>query len=172
MDTSTTVSSPEAAEPHHIPLAVRALRRAKPLIVGILRSPVHALLSRDVLLMTYTGRRSARLFTLPLSYVAVGEALYLCTRGPGSSWWRNLRGGADVELVLRGRRVLARATVLNADSAEALVGLRAFVTHNPRTGVMLYKVQRGADGLPRTSDLAREVLASVVVRLTVTGDGK
>jgi deazaflavin-dependent oxidoreductase (nitroreductase family) len=134
----------------------------KPVIVALLGSPVHGLMSQDVLLLTYAGRKSGKRYTLPLSYVEKNGNLYLCTRG--SQWQRNLRGGVGVELRLRGRSVRASAAVLDADSPEALVGLRAFVTHNKRTGEMLYKVANDG-GAPRESDLEREVRNSVVVRL-------
>jgi len=164
MSTTDTISSSAPAVPHHVPFSIRVLRRMQPLIAALLASPLHGLLSGDVLLMTWTGRKSGRRYTLPLSYVEQGGQLYLCTRPEGSQWWRNLKGGADVELTLRGRRVAAVATILEADSPEALDGLRAFVSRNPRTGEMLYHVARDG-GAPRESDVQREVANSVVVRL-------
>jgi hypothetical protein len=162
---SATASVPTAAErsAHVVPLPVRVLRRLKPLIAAILRSPLHGLLSRDILLMTWTGRRSGKAHTLPLSYVRSGSRLYLCTRPEGSKWWLNVRGGVEVDLVLQGRAQRAVASVLERDSEEALDGLRAFVTRNAGTGEMLYHVRRG----PNEEDLRREVHASVVVRLDV-----
>jgi hypothetical protein len=164
MDTAPAV--PDAAErsAHVVPLPVRILRRMKPLVVGILRSPLHGLLSGDILVMTWTGRRSGARHTLPLSYVRLGSRLYLCTRPEGSRWWLNLRSGPEVGLVLKGKSARAIATVLDRDSGEALDGLRAFVTRNPGTGELLYRVRRG----PNEEDLLREVHASVVVRLDVT----
>jgi hypothetical protein len=146
-------------------LGVRIRRRLNPVIMRLLASPLHGLLSRDVLVLGYHGRRSGRRYAVPLSYVRMDDCLYLCTRPDGSSWWRNLREGADVELVLCGRRTAARAVVLPSDSAEALAGLRAFVTRNPGTGRLLYQVGTDDGGKPRDEDLAREVLRSVIVRL-------
>jgi hypothetical protein len=162
---STAPAVPTSAErsAHVVPLPVRILRRLKPVIVALLGSPLHGLLSRDILLLTWTGRRTGARHTLPLSYARLGSRLYLCTRPEGSKWWLNLRGGTDVDLVLEGRRVKAAATVLDREGEEALDGLRAFVTRNPGTGEMLYHVGRG----PNEDDLRREVLASVVVRLDV-----
>jgi deazaflavin-dependent oxidoreductase (nitroreductase family) len=150
-----------------LPLSIRVLRRLNPLLMALLRSPLHGLLSRDLLLLGYVGARSGRRRELPLSYVEVDGVPYLCTRT--SLWWRNLRAKPQVELCLRGRRVAARATVLDPASREALDGLRAFVTRNPRTGTMLYEVRSGADRRPVDEDVTREVLRSVVVRLDVEG---
>jgi deazaflavin-dependent oxidoreductase (nitroreductase family) len=158
---------PAAAAP--IPASIRVLRRLHPLVVALLRSPLHGLLSRDVLLLHYRGRRSGRALTLPISYVEEGGAIYLCTRPGGSVWWRNLAGGVEVEVTLRGRRCGAHAEVLEPQGPEALAALRAFLTRNPGTGELLYDVHRTAGG-PNAEDLAREVTRSVVVRLR-RGDG-
>jgi hypothetical protein len=163
MNTAPAVPTAAERSAHAVPLPVRVLRRLKPLVVGILRSPLHGLLGADILVMTWTGRRTGARHTLPLSYVRVGSRLYLCTRPEGSKWWLHLRCGPEVDLVLKGQRVKATATVLDRDSDEALDGLRAFLTRNPGTGEMLYHVRRG----PNEEDLRREVHASVVVRLDV-----
>lgn len=155
MTTTRALPATEAT----LPLAIRLLRRLKPFMLGVLRSPLHSLLSRDLLVLTYRGRRSGRTFALPLSYVVLGEHLYLCTRD--SLWARNLQDEPTVEVVLRGRPVPATAHVLDPGSDEALAGLRAFLTRNPRTGATLYGVRRGPD----ENDLRREVLRSTVVRL-------
>jgi hypothetical protein len=76
--THTASAARLAAVP--IPLRVRILRRLNPLIVALLRSPLHAVMSRNLLVLTYRGRRTGTPHTLPLSYVASGELLYLCTR--------------------------------------------------------------------------------------------
>jgi hypothetical protein len=100
---------------------------------------------------------------LPLSYVELGGHVYLCTRS--SLWWRNLRPNPAVEIQLRGRRIAAVAHAVDPRSSEALDGLRAFLTSNPRTGEILYDVRAGADRRPVEADLEREVVRSVVVRL-------
>jgi deazaflavin-dependent oxidoreductase (nitroreductase family) len=158
---STISTSAHGAE--SLPLAIRLLRRLNPLIAAILRSPLHGLASRNLLLLTYVGAKTGTVRTLPLSYIEVGDELYLCTRS--SAWWRNLRGGRPVELRLRGRRVAATPVVVDPQTPEALDALRAFLTVNPKTGAMLYEVRTGKDGRPVENDLRREVLRSVVVRL-------
>ncbi|MGH7789056.1 MAG: nitroreductase/quinone reductase family protein [Candidatus Binatia bacterium] len=157
-----------ATAPVPVPLPIRILRRMRPAIAWLLSSPLHAVLSRDVLLLAYRGRTSGRRYELPLNYVEHGGRLYLCTHD--SRWWRNLRGGAPVELHLRGRRLQATPCVLASDSAEALDGLRAFLTRNPRTGALLYNVQNDAARRPLEGDLKREVRHSVVVRLEMATD--
>lgn len=162
----STLSIPAgAASAEPLPIAIRVLRRLNPAITWTLRSPLHGVMSRNLLLMTYVGAKSGVTRTLPLSYVETGGRLYLCTRS--SAWWRNLRNGRTVELHLRGRKVAATPVVLDVAAREALDALRAFLTANPKTGEMLYRVRSGRDRRPSEEDLRREVLRSVVVRLDV-----
>lgn len=163
MRSNTLSSTPTAAAATApLPVAIRLLRRLNPVIAAVLRSPVHGLLSRNLLVLTYVGKRSGRRRTLPLSYVTVRDRPYLCTRS--SQWWRSWRTGTAVELRLRGRHVAAIPHVVDVATPEALDALRAFLGANPKTGVMLYGV-RTEGGRPVEADLVREVRRSVVIRL-------
>src|SRR6185369_12297568 len=165
MTTTGTMRAAEAPAVHHVPLSIRILRRLRPLIAWFLGSPLHGVLSGDVLLLSWSGRKSGKRYALPISYTELGGRLYLCTRAGGSTWWRHLRNAPEVGLVLKGKNARAIATVLDPASAEALDGLRAFLTRNPGTGRLLYNVAADANGTPREDDVEREVLASIVVRL-------
>ena len=158
-----TTSAPVAATEEVVPFSIRLLRRLDPVISAVLQSPLHALLSRDVLLLTYRGRKTGQPHRLPLSYVEIDDHLYLCTRT--SRWWRNLGEGRRVDLRLRGRRRQAESHVLPAGTDEALAGLRAFLTRNPRTAETLYDVACDAERRPLEADLKREVRRSIVIRL-------
>jgi deazaflavin-dependent oxidoreductase (nitroreductase family) len=87
-----------------------------PLVTWLLRSPLHGLMSGSAVLVTVTGRKSGRPYTLPISYHQSGETLTLITRRD-KTWWRNVRGGAPVRLWLRGQEVAARAEVVDMDPA-------------------------------------------------------
>lgn len=77
-------------------------RIANPFVTLILRSPLHGMFSRSLLLMTVTGRRSGRLLTFPVQYVVRGDDLLVASRS-NRRWWRNLEGGAPVTVLLRGK---------------------------------------------------------------------
>jgi hypothetical protein len=93
-------------------------RLVNPIVRMILRSPVHRLLSGSFAVMTYTGRKSGRRHSLPVMYAErTGELVVFAGRPREKRWWRNLRGGALVEIVLRGRRLEGRAEAILDDSA-------------------------------------------------------
>ena len=55
----------------------------------VLRSPVHAPISKTVMLSTFTGRKSGKPHTTPVSYSQHGDQVYVFTH---AAWWKNLRG--------------------------------------------------------------------------------
>ena len=70
----------------------------------LLRSPAHSVLSDRLLLLTFTGRKTGRRYTIPMNYTERGDTIVLVPQAPErKTWWRNLRGeGAPVRVRLRG----------------------------------------------------------------------
>jgi hypothetical protein len=79
-----------------------------PIAKTVLRSPLHGLLSHQLLLITFTGRNSGNVFTTPAMYEREGDIVRLRV---GFPWWNNLRGGALVHLRLRGKMYAATTEV-------------------------------------------------------------
>jgi deazaflavin-dependent oxidoreductase (nitroreductase family) len=77
------------------------------------------------MLITVTGRRTGRHYTTPVSYLRDGDELTVFSRR-GRSWWRNVEGGAPVELRLRGERRQGLAEVASANEHETAAALQRF----------------------------------------------
>jgi F420H(2)-dependent quinone reductase len=62
------------------------------------------LVRRQIAVLTYTGRRSGRVFSTPLSYQRSGDELRIRVALPDAkSWWRNFQGdGAPLSMRLDG----------------------------------------------------------------------
>ena len=133
-----------------------------PLVIRLLRSPLHALMSGSVLLLTFEGRRSGRSYTTPVSYIRDGEDVLLVA-ARDHSWWKNLRGGAPVRLRIGGRDEGGVGEVLEGASAEValLAMLRAVPAYS-----RYWKVELGPDGRPKDpNDLAHVSKGNVPVRV-------
>lgn len=87
---------------------------SNPVAKTLLRSPWHGLVSRHLLLITFTGHKSGRVFTTPLGYVQMGETVRL--RAVASPWWKNLRDGATVHILLRGKMRTGTTEVISEDT--------------------------------------------------------
>lgn len=69
------------------------------------------------MLITFTGRNSGKTFTTPVRYVKT-EGIVRCFTSPENQWWRNLRGGADVVLRIRGKDNPYRAVAIEHNPQE------------------------------------------------------
>ncbi len=97
-----------------------------PVLRAVLRSPAHRLASGRVALITYTGRRSGRKYTIPAFYRDKGDEITIAVGWPDRKvWWRNLTGdGGDVRLVVRGQEVAGHAVATRDAGRDALVRVR------------------------------------------------
>lgn len=108
-------------------------RLVNPIVAAVLRSPLHRLLSGALILVTYRGRRTGRQRTIPVMYAQDRDRLIvLVGDAPAKQWWRNLRGGAPVEVRLRGARRRGSATVAMGGPGELTAPLSAYLARFPR----------------------------------------
>jgi hypothetical protein len=99
-------------------------RVVNPLVRALLRSPAHRVMSRGVLLLTYTGRRSGRRYTLPVQYARADHGLIL--------WPAHPRPQAVVaQLRVAGRELHGTAQVLVDDPAQIADALTIFLARFP-----------------------------------------
>jgi deazaflavin-dependent oxidoreductase (nitroreductase family) len=88
----------------HAPFAVFN-RTINPALKALLSSPPHPLLSRQLGLITVTGRRTGRRYTFPVGYRQEGDRVIVNVGWPErKQWWRNLRQGGRVEMRIQGHR--------------------------------------------------------------------
>ena len=86
----------------------------------ILRSPAHGMLSKTILLITFTGRKSGKTYTTPVSYSQNGDQVSIFTH---AAWWRNLRSNALVTMHIRGRDLQGLAEPVAEDKQAVASGL-------------------------------------------------
>ena len=100
-------------------LAVRLSMRLNPAVGAVLRSRAHWLLSRGLTLITVTGRRSGRRYTIPVGYLETPQAIVvLVNDAPSKTWWRNYMQAGPVEVRLRGVQRSGRAVVVPPGSEQ------------------------------------------------------
>ncbi|MDP4510072.1 nitroreductase/quinone reductase family protein [Nonomuraea turcica] len=99
-------------------------RLVNPVVSWLLRSPLHDLLSRRIVLLTVTGRRSGAPIRLPVVYERDGDTLAVVS-SPRRLWWRNLEGGAPVRLVLEGTARDGHATVRREPAPVVTICMKA-----------------------------------------------
>jgi len=89
------------------------MQRLNPAVVWLLRSPLHRLLDWGLMLVTVTGRRSGRVYTIPVGYQREGDVLVVLVSKPSrKQWWRNYRDRRPIDVWLRGDAAHGHAVVV------------------------------------------------------------
>ena len=99
------------------------VKMGNPLVRMFLGSPLHRVIDDSFLVLHLTGRKTGRRYDIPVGYVDMEGRLIVVTV---ARWRVNLRGGADVEVTLRGRLRPMHA-LLEEDPASVAVSYQAMI---------------------------------------------
>jgi deazaflavin-dependent oxidoreductase (nitroreductase family) len=130
-----------APDPAAMRRRARIMRAVNVPMRAVLSLPVRTPLSANLMLISYTGRKTGKPYRQPVSYVRDGDVLL--TPG-GGRWTLNLADGRPVRIRLRGRIVTARPELVT-DAAEAERLLGVITEKNPRAARFI-PIPRRPDG--------------------------
>jgi deazaflavin-dependent oxidoreductase (nitroreductase family) len=131
-----------------------------PFVIWLLRSPFHGLIDKSTVLITFTGRKSGKTYSFPVSYVRDGDTLMMISRRE-HTWWKNFRSGAQVTLCLQGRTLKASGEVFTDAETVAnklLMYLRQFPGYQ-----RLMHMKLDADGQPENPEAIQRFAHSMVI---------
>ena len=127
----------------------------------ILRSPAHGMVSKSMLLITFTGRKSGKAYTTPVDYSQDGDQVTIFTH---ATWWKNLRGGAAVTLRIRGQDLQGLAEPVAEDKQAIAAGMMAHLRKVP-SDAKYYGVTFDEQGNPRAEEAEKAAQNAVMIRI-------
>lgn len=143
------------------------VRVLNPVLERLLRSPLHPLVSDDLLVLTVTGRRSGREYTFPVGYERRDDTVYVTSYG--TTWWKNLRdGGGRVRLVLQGTERSGHAEVIEDDGAVADY-LQEYLRRNGTGAARRVGLRIEGETVPEQTAIREAAGGIVVVRIDLEG---
>ena len=125
----------------------------------VLRSPVHKVVSKFTLLITFTGCKSGKTYTTPVSYSQFGDQVYIFTH---ANWWKNLCGGAPVTLTIRGREFKGLAEPIADDKAAIATWLATHLRNVP-SDAKYYSVTFDEHRDPKAEEVEKAVQTVVMI---------
>lgn len=128
----------------------------------VLRSPFHGMLSKSMMLTTVTGCKTGKRYTTPVEYYDQGGYLWVIT-SRDRKWWRNIRGGAEVGLLLKRKSVTAFAETI-LDEAEVEAQLREYVQRMPVSARAIGLLEKN---VPNEDSIKRVAKDRLFVRLAL-----
>ena len=127
----------------------------------VLRSPLHGMVSKSILLITFTGRKSGKTYTTPVSYSQTDHKVTIFTH---ADWWKNLSNKAEVSLHIRGREVQGVAEPVAEDKQAVAAGLMEHL-RKVRSDARFYGVSFDDQGNPRAEEVEKAAQTVVMVRV-------
>jgi deazaflavin-dependent oxidoreductase (nitroreductase family) len=138
-----------------------------PIVIWLLRSPLHGLMSGSTMLITFHGRKSGKSYTTPVNYVWDDRTL-LVVSPRDRLWWRNLRGGAAVAVRVRVQTLRGVGQVFEGEEAVEEGGLLTMLWKAPRYR-RYWGVNFDEKGQPDDRDLLRVARTNALIRIERLG---
>ena len=91
-------------------------RFINPIVRLILKSPIHFLISHQILLFRVVGRRSKRIFEIPASYAHINDSL-VCVTLRENLWWKNFKDIETQEIYFKGKKINKNISINFTDNA-------------------------------------------------------
>ena len=136
-----------------------------PVMAWLLKSPFHSLVSKNMLLITVTGRKSGKLITTPTAYFREENTLWIIS-DRSSKWWRNLRGSANAIVMLEGKRIQGRGSVIEDEHDVAQRLFDNFKVDAQRAKFAQVKIDE--NGLPVFEDCERTAKKMMAVKIELS----
>ena len=115
-----------------------------------LRTPLYPLMGNTIVI-TVTGSKTGRKYSTPVGFYHEGDCVWVLT-SRDRTWWRNVKKGADVSLLMHGKNMEAYARAeLDEKTVEAR--LLEYIQHVPIAARSLGI--RMENKIPNTDDVAR-----------------
>jgi deazaflavin-dependent oxidoreductase (nitroreductase family) len=127
----------------------------------VLRSPVHGMVSKTVLLISFTGRKSGKTYTTPVSYSQSGDQVNIFTH---ANWWKNLHSEGPVTLHMRGRELQGLPESVARDKQAVAAGLAAHLRKVP-SDARYYGVTFDDHGNPNAEEVEKAAQTVVMIRV-------
>ena len=129
----------------------------------LLGSPLHGLMSKSLMVLHVTGRKSGRVYDVPVGRHEIDGQLLTYA---GGQWRTNLRGGADVRLTIDGRERAAHA-VLEEDPDRVAEVFWKMVESLGYKGAQRAALKVNVDRQPTLDEVREATLGRSLVLLTL-----
>ena len=137
-----------------------------PFVAFLARSPLHFLISHQVLIIQFKGRKSGKQYLVPVSYHEHG-ASYTCVTLRSNIWWRNLKDISQTQIWLKSELKDAHIELEFYNNQVVEDTLRDLVTDN-KVDAYFAKIKLNKDGSPDLDDLRQAAKIHTVLKFTIT----
>jgi hypothetical protein len=143
-------------------------RAVNPLVRLLLRTPLAGPYRRQMMVVSFTGRKTGRRYSIPLSAHRVDNNLYAITSAP---WKHNFRDGADAEVLHTGKTTAMRGELIQDPAVVADLSRRVAESYGVKRAQLMMGLKFRDARIPTVEEFAEAVTRDhlAAVRLTPAG---
>jgi hypothetical protein len=86
-------------------------RLLNPFTRAIAKSPLHTIISRNIIVLIFPGKISGKIYSIPVSYLKSTNKELFCLTEKEYIWWRNLIDYNTIQILLEGKLLNAEVEV-------------------------------------------------------------
>ena len=136
-----------------------------PFVAFLARSPLHFIISHQLLVIQFKGRRSGKPYRVPVSYHE-HRSSYTCVTLRSNIWWRNLKDISHTQIWLKGKLTNVKIDLEFNNDQIVESTLRDLVTGN-KVDAYFAKIKLNKDGSPDTDDLLQAAKLHTVLKFSI-----
>ena len=141
----------------------KLFRLINPLVVAVSVSPAHALVSAKIIVLLFNGRKSGRLYRIPVSFLEHPEGLCALTDRRGL-WWRNLLETHEIAVYWRGKKRRMHVWVEH-DNVDLIKARLGDFCRQSRASAFFSGIRLDRNRQPLETDLKRSAQQHVLIKL-------
>jgi deazaflavin-dependent oxidoreductase (nitroreductase family) len=123
------------------------------------------MISKRIMIIMFTGRKSGRKYSTPVSYFQEGDRVICFTHG---SWWKNIADSADVGVRIRGEDFRGYAVAVADDLEQKVDNLTKMMKAVPGDAAF-YNVKFDEHGEPQRADIELAAKDAVMIQIQLEG---
>ena len=140
-------------------------RLVNPLTRAIARSPLHPLISDNIVVLIFPGIKSGRIYSIPVSYLETSDKEIICVTDRPYIWWRNLINNNNIQILLRGELLNAEVEVESENDDLIAEKLTAMCIHSK---IDAYFANVGfKNNIPIEEDIIAAASNMVLIKLSI-----
>jgi hypothetical protein len=138
-------------------------RFINPVVRVILKSPIHFIISHQVLLFRVIGRKSKKIYEIPASYAHINDAI-VCVTLRENLWWKNFIDIENQEIYFKGKKINKKISINFSDDNFVRAKLKELIEHNP-IDAFFAGVKLDRNKVPNSDDLDKAAKLHTVIIL-------
>jgi hypothetical protein len=136
-----------------------------PVTIAIAKSPLHFLISQNLVVLNFAGMKTGKNYALPVSYFEDPKGKLHCVTDRRNIWWRNLLQASSIKILYKGTLTDALVAVEHENNEMIADKLDTLCSHSRIDGFFAkvgYK-----NGKPIRKDIEKAASQMSLIQLSI-----